>query len=743
MTSKAGFRQALLIGQGLGASVLFAAAQPAWADPANPTSVSEVEVVGQADALSSPLQTQPLEDTPQTVSVVDDDTLRAQGVFSLRDSLRNITGVSIVAGEGNPPSGDAMKIRGFAARDAILVDGMRDVGNYLRDPFFAETIEVSQGPSSSYAGRATAGGSINLVTRRPMSDDFGQAIVTGGTQSTIRGELDVNHVLSKSQGLAVRLNLMGHSGNEPGRDHVEHHRWGANLALAWGLGSSTRVVGNLLHVEQNDLPDLGLPNVRDFAMLGSGLEGRPAPVNMSNFYGYSTDYRDITADVFTLRADHVFHQGATLTSQLRFGRTFNDSIVSAPRIQGQSNSIPFLGLPQPLLAITPATQINGLQKPRTETDTLWANQTSLTVPFTSAGLRHALVVGFDVTSDRALNRRRIDINGPATSLFTPVLQAAAPIAFQGTRAQVRTDSTAGFVFDNIEFSRRLEANVGLRFDRLRTHVQSFDDTGLIPGYVQDLSRIDREWTTNASLVFHPREHASLYLGYATAFETAGRHDIVNIQGRSNSPPTTVANFNTGPERTRSLELGARWMAGQMELSGAVFQATKTNARTPGINANDPAAATNGEHRVRGATLGANGEMRPGWALFVNYTYLDGEVISSANAFEVGQRLDNLPRHSASVWTTYQINDRLKIGGGLLHVGERNSNVRPNPTFDLTVVVPGYTVLDAMATWRLTDRLELQLNLNNLANTRYWQGVQPGQSLPGPTRSATVSLTAGF
>lgn len=702
-----------------------------------------VETERQEDGLSSPMRTQPLLDTPQTTTVLDERLMREEGVTRLRDAMRNVTGVSILAGEGNPPSGDSMKIRGFIARDDILVDGMQDVGNYLRDPFFADTIEVTQGPSSAYAGRGNTGGTVNLVTRQPVLDYIRRAEFSVGTDNLYRATVDANYVLDEEHGVALRLNMMGHRADEPGRDHVYNGRWGLNASLAVGLETDTVWTMSLLHVEQNEIPDLGIPTIRDFSMVGSGVEGRPAPVDRSNFYGYSTDYRDIIADVFTVRFSHEFNNGMSLMSQMRYGRTLNDSMVSAPRIFGQVGSIPAGGGVGPLTTVNGATQINGLRKPRDEIDTIIANQTNLTMPFATGGLDHTFVVGFEVSRDRAENRRRLDANGPAYNLFDPGYLPANSIAYNGTEANIQNDAAGIYVFDNIELNDQWELNFGARYDQVHTRVQGIDYSGLLPAYNTDLSRTDGEWSGNASVLFHPTENSALYLGWGTSFEPSGRYDVVQIAGRTNDPPVTFANFQVEPERSESVEFGGRLHLGQMQYSAAVFRTEKTNARTPGVNPGDPPVVLDGVQRVDGFTLGMNGEIMDRWAVFANYTYLDGEVISSNNPFEIGQRLDNLPQHSFSLWSTYQMTPRFRVGGGFQYVGERSSNIRPNPTADLIIRVPDYSTWDAFALWRVAEEVELQLNLYNLTDEHYFQSFQPGQAIPAATRSAVLQLAVGF
>ena len=125
----------------------------------------EIVVTGYgADRLSTPQRALPLLDTPQTATVVPDQLLSEQGRRTLRDSMRNITGVSFQAGEGNPPGGgDSFSVRGFSARDDIYVDGIRDPGNYFRDPFYAERIEVTgvqRYPKFARIALAISGGAV-------------------------------------------------------------------------------------------------------------------------------------------------------------------------------------------------------------------------------------------------------------------------------------------------------------------------------------------------------------------------------------------------------------------------------------------------------------------------------------------------------------------------------------------------------------------------------------------------------
>jgi catecholate siderophore receptor len=723
---------------GLIASVAVAAAGAAQGQegsqpPAEqPTDVVIVEGY-QVDTLSSPKYTQPVLDTPQTVTTIADTLLEEQGRRTLRDSLRNITGVSIQAGEGNPPGGDSMKIRGFSARDDIFVDGLPDNGNYYRDPFNAERIEVTKGPASAFSGRGNVGGTINIVSRAPVMDEFQEFDIAVGTADYYRGTADINAVLSEDAGIAVRFNGLFHEAGEPGRDTVENTRFAFNPQIAFGLGGDTTATLSYYTMRQRDIPDYGLPNGRNITLAGSGFEGRVAPVSTENFYGYANDYRDIDVHMVTGVVTHRISDVASFRTQARYARVHNDSITSAPRFVGA------------VATLNGATQAVGNRKPRDQVDELLVGQADLTLAFDTGAIAHTLVTGVEISSEQTENRRRLDANGPAMNLFNPTLLTAPAIAYNGTRARVETDVASAYVFDSIEFTPQWIVNAGVRYDSVETSVQGIVDPGFtVPGYATDLSGDDGEFSGNLALVYKPVPEASLYVAWGTGFETSGRADIVQVAGGNNAPPVTAANFDVDPEKSQSVEIGAKWdVLESLQLSAALFQIDKTNARTPGVNPGDPPVVLDGEQQVQGFELSAVGTVVPGVNVIASYAYLDGEVSRSNNPFEQGQRLDNLPEHSASIWTSWRISSDWMVGGGVQYVGERISDVRQSPTANIQILSPEYTVLDAVVEWELSDEVQLRLNLYNLTDEEYFQSLSSAQSIPGASRAAILSLDLAY
>lgn len=688
-----------------------------------------------AEGLSDARTPLPLVDTPNSATVVTDQLLAEQGRRTLRDALRNITGISFQAGEGNPPGGgDSFSIRGFAGRDDVYVDGLRDPGNYFRDPFNADRFEVTKGPASAIAGRGNIGGSLNIVSRQPLLENRYGAELSVGTDKYFRGTVDGNFVLDEANGVALRINAVAHRNDEPGRDRAKSERWGVNPVLGFGLGGDTQATVGYFFLRQDDLPDMGIPNGRNRSLAGSGFEGAAAPVRRRNYYGYSTDYRDVETHIASLIVSHRFNESVAISNKLRWAQTDYAQSASSPRFVGN------------VTTLGPTTEAVGNRKFRDQRDELFVNQTQLELTLGGDSFRHNIVFGFEYADELTSNRRQLDADGPRFNLFNPTFLAAPPVAYNGTTARIDMDTKSLYLFDTVEIGDRFRIVGGLRHDWVDTRVRGIVDSGFTaPGFATDLSRRDSEFSGNAALVFKPSANSSIYFGWGTAFEPSGRAEVVQLAGGNNNAPVTAANFNVKPERSRSYEFGGKLeLPGGLLLSAALFEITKTNARTPGVNPGDPAVVLDGRQRIRGIELQAAGEILPGWDIFAGYTHLDGEVRASNIPVQVGLPLDNTPPHSATLWTSFAVTPALRIGGGVQYNGKRRSDIPTSLTSgNITITAPAYTVVDAFAEYSLTDNAKLRANVYNIGDKYYFQSLGSGQSVPGPGRSGVLTLALDF
>src|SRR5687768_14689478 len=209
------------------------------AEPA--TVMNGVEVQAQRmRAVASPKFTAPLVDTPQTVSVIPQSVYSQQGAASLADVLGNTPGITFLAGEGGHVSGsNSFVMRGFDMSGNIFIDGVRDNGNYSRDIYNLEQVEVVKGPSGDN-GRGSASGYINLATKSPQLENFGGATASYGfdgyaSVDRLRATVDVNQSLDGSlKGAAIRVNALWQDGGVAGRDYAEKNTWGIAPSLALG-----------------------------------------------------------------------------------------------------------------------------------------------------------------------------------------------------------------------------------------------------------------------------------------------------------------------------------------------------------------------------------------------------------------------------------------------------------------------------------------------------------------------------
>ncbi|MBX9872640.1 MAG: TonB-dependent siderophore receptor [Burkholderiaceae bacterium] len=715
-----------------GTSAATAPIEPSQAaSRASAATLDEVRVIDfRGKQMDSIKYTRDLKNTPRIISVLPSDLLEEQNVTSIKDALRNIPGISLQAGEGNPPGGDQLKIRGFNARDDLNVNGTRDLGNYFRDPFYIEQLEVVKGPNSAYAGRGSAGGTINFVTKKPTLKEHNRAEVSVGTDSYMRVTADLNRPIDDNS--AVRINLMRHESDKPGRDVANESRYGLYAAYTWGFKERTQITADFLHTRQNDLPDAGLPMDRT-NVLGNGGK-LPQGLNFNNFYGHVDDYKKVDVNQLGLVVQHAFDSGVVLRNQTRLTQVKNDSITSSPRIVN-------------------ATTARGDTKPRDQTDQGVNNQTDLLFSFSTGSVQHDMVTGVQLARYTYENWRRRDTQGPTTSLYNPalrVLGASTPV-YDGTVYSFKTEELGVYVLDTMKLSERWELNLGGRWDKVRAEAKRRGFTGALAANNTDHAREDTEFSWSTGLVYKLRPDTSLYAAYGNAYNISGSFDRNQVQlaGGGATEAVVGPTFSTPPEKVQAIEFGAKWDIGaDLDLNAAVFRTETSQGRFP---AAVPGAVTipNVEYHINGFELLAAGNLSRRWKLYGGYTYLQSEVTAApTNPFAVGQGLGGTPRHTFNLFSTYDVTTHWTLGGGLQHVSRQTSGVEPSqPTGNANrvVTITDYTVTDFYATYKFTPKTQIRVNLFNAFDERYIQQLAEGggQGIPGPGRQLIVTLRQDF
>lgn len=667
---------------------------------------ASVDVTDRIAPMSSPKYVQPMLDTPQTISIVSRAVIEQQGANTLSDVLRNVPGLTMTAGEGGVPAGDNMTLRGFSARNDVFVDGVRDLSPQSRDPFNLEQVEVVKGPSSAFAGRGSAGGTINIVSKGPnLARSFG-TLVNFGSDGTKRLAADVNTpVRFLGERTAFRANALVHESGVAGRNEVKAKRWGLAPSLAFGLGTPVRVTLSYYKLKQDNLPDYGIPWVPNTNNVLAGYRDKPAPVSRENFYGLvGFNFERLNQDTGTVRFEYDFSDSANVRSQLRYGRSTRDSITGAPRFASNDTLV-----------------INRNNPSWITVDNIWDSQTDFQGRFRAGATQHAAVAGALFTNENNTRKARTIAGAPQTTLFNP----DAFQTFQGTITpnpligDVTGNTRAVYAFDNVSFSDKLHLGGGIRLEQFA--VNGVNTAGA------PVVRTDNMLSGRGNIVFKPRRNASVYA-------SAGNSLSPSLEGLSYG----VANTMIAPEKTYTVEAGTKWeLAGdRLLLSGALFRVNKTNARTPGLTPDEPPQVLQGNQRVQGVELGVTGNINRNFTLFGGYTLMDARILSSNTPAEVGRRIQNAPRNSYSLWATYTFR-RLTVGGGPRFIGKRyGNNIN-------TRWVENYWTADAMASFLVNRHLDLRFNAYNLNNAYNFDRLGGGHLIPNAARWVQGGVNARF
>lgn len=638
--------------------------------------------------------TDDLLNSAKTVTVINQDLIKDMGAQSFTDALRATPGITLGTGEGGNPYGDRPFIRGYDAQSSTFINGMRDVGSQSRETFNIEQIEVLKGPSSVYNGRGAVGGSINIVTKKAQAEDFINADVAIGTDALKRASLDVNHVIADEA--AVRVNLMAHDANTPGRDEVSGNRWGIAPSVTFGLTTPTKVTLEYYHFENHDIPDYGIPYDQ--------ATGKPADVDPNNFYGLlSRDFRDNNDDTASVLISHDFNNDMQFTSTSVYSRNTNYYIVTNPDD-------------------TTGNVANGYvwrnTKSRHSVTKTLATQLQLAGEAKLAGFTNRFAIGTEFSNERTSNLsytvdtgngRNAGCNDALLANYNCTLLSKpnphAPWVGSvtlGTDATVtETDTRSVYAFNTIELNESWMINGGVRWDDYSTAAQNSTSS---------LSNDDDFLNYQLSMLYKPAVNGSIYAAWGTSSNPPG------TSNGDGSDRLGSNNEDLKPEDTESYELGTKWdfFSGRLSLNGSVFQIEKNNARVATSADRNSPQENVGEQKVKGFEIGFSGDITEHWHGFGGYTYLDASLESNGfNAAYDGNRFPNTAKNSISLFTTYDITEQLNVGTGAYYMGQVYGNTAN------TLSIPSYWRFDVVSSYKMNDFLTLRLNVQNLTDERYY------------------------
>jgi catecholate siderophore receptor len=653
-----------------------------------------------------------LVDTPQTVTEIPKQLLADQNSVSVLDALRSVPGISIAAGEGGQ-QGDNLSIRGFNAQNDFYRDGMLDFGSYYRDPFDLDTIEVLKGPSATLFGRGSTGGVINEVTRRAQAGAVTAGTLSFGTDGTERLTLDVDRSSKALGGSAIRLNAMVHDAGISGIDVAHTRRYGVAPSLAFGLDTATRLRIDYFRQQSYDTQSYGLP----------WLNGRPAPVQRSNFYGYpDDDYLRSIVNIGTVRVERDLGHAVTVHDQIRYSAFNIGQRAVEPEFLGYTGSTDIVPASLPLSSLQVSRNVLALSGPSTLLD----NQLEAEARFATGTVRHAVLAGFEVQRQTSDITRYLYPQGK-TSLLAPDL--STPFVYRSTIRSISgsvSNDTAPYVNDTISIGRYLQLLGGWRWDHYTTEYKQ------IVAPATYVTRVDDHPSYRGAVVLKPAENGSVYFNYGSSFDPSGEAIAL-----------TAATARVAPQTSTTYEVGTKWDLGRLSLAGALYQIQMANVRET-----DPSDATRtilaGNYRSRGIELSLSGHLTRYWEVFGGYGYDDVIVVSSPNRLELHNAPPNAPKHTLALWSEYQLPAlRLTLGAGVNYTSSRTASSLPVSGTTIIERAPGATTLQLMAKYRIDRHLTAQVNVTNVSDVTTYAALHPTHIVIGPARAALFSLSASY
>ena len=745
-----------------------------YADAAAPYKVDHIQASGKFP--------EPLLNTPKTVTVISKDVLADENATSLKQAVLNTAGVTLGTGEGGNAFGDRFFVRGFDTRNDVFIDGVRDSGVSVRENFFTEQIEILRGPGSSFAGRGTTGGAINIVTKQATTEkSFYNMDTTLSTDPGARVTLDVNQVISPT--LAIRAGGVFQDSDVAGRSYTTDDRGGGFVAMTWKPVDAVKVTADYVHTDIHGMPDFGVPYLRTGPTNAAGqyttTAGGPAPeygVNRDNFYGFvNRDFFEVHQDIATINTE------VKITPDL----TFSDKVRGSKSLLNYIGTIPESANPT-------ANTLTANTLSRYQPTDVVANQSDFTYKFNTGNWKHTAVAGVEVsretssidsytglTSENLNGAGMFSSSGAPTNVsITNPQYTFAPFSatptLTGKPTQIAIDTTSGYLIDSANYRDLVILNGGIRFDDYGIKASGYGTSGSVAGLFGSQAAEFGMPNFNLGLTLKPLPITSVYIAYATSSDPVGSEFDGTSAAYGGLAPVINGGSNQifGPMKNTAIEVGNKWELFQRHLlvSGALFQTNVTNAReSVNVTAANPTASgctynaqiggasqpcitAGAAYEIHGIDLEVTGKITDKWSVFGGLVLMKSEVtkslVPSADPAlyptNVGLPLANIANQSFSLLSKYQIDDRWEVGGQAVY---RSS--MPGGTLlaaNQGTMLPSFWRFDSFAEAKLDKNWKVKLFVNNIFNKLYYTAFYQSSApftLEAPGRTASVMLSARF
>ncbi len=729
-------------------------AQTAGAAAGSDKSLKPVVVVEKADTLAGKdslraTETsigkgkQALRDIPQSLTVVTEKLIDDRNLDTLKEALHSTAGISFLAAEGGE---EDIRLRGFslAATGDIFLDGMRDPAFYERDTFNNDRIELLRGSASMLFGRGSTGGAVNQISKQARAMDEHSVDITLGNHNYKRAVGDFNIKTGEDAGL--RINAMVNKADNNGSGSSIDKK-GLALNYRLGIGTSDEFGIGLYYLDNQNGMNYGLPWI-----LAKGAPanetGLMTNLDPSAYYGMASDRNAGGAQVATLSHTHRFLDGGELKTSLRTGKYDRDQRASTIRRQPTnaenktSCAAAFVsgtsGARQTAMFNTVSDNTvlcRGTNNKIQDMNTTYL-QSDYSKKFEAMGVKHELLVGIDAANEKFNNYNAVA--NPAlvkanTKVGTPNDGASVDESKRVLSVARSFDAKAAglYVQDLVQVAPHWKVLGGLRLDSFKGKYTAATATATAAAYNE---RSDTLLSKRLGVLYQPSATTSFHASYGTSFNTSG--DTYQYDNQT---------ANTKPEGSVNYEIGAKIDSADKRFTTrlALFYAVKNNER----NRDPDSAATqnllSGKRHSAGFELDVTGKLTKDWDVYGSYAFTPiakidiGAPGSVAGVAEgAGTRSSLTPKHSGTVWTTYQITPQFRVGGGLNFRSEQTPNRNPGWS------APSFVTADVMAEYSF-DRYSIKANVSNVTNKLYADALYTGHYIPGAGRIYQVTASVKF
>ncbi len=685
----------------------------------------------------------PLAETPQTITVLTQTAIQESGDTDLRAILANQPGITLGTGENGNAFGDRYVIRGHEARSDVFVDGLRDPGMTIRESFAVEQVEITKGPSSTFAGRGSTGGAVNSITKQASTEyNFNKVQGGVGTDDFRRLTLDSN--VSVTDDAAVRVNLLHAYQEVPDREPADRERNGAALSGSLQATEKLKLVADYYYLKAEDKPDLG-----SYIDRTSGKPVKDIPVYMQD-----EDFLESEVNTATFRAEYDFTDNLRLINATRYGTTDNGYVATGTR------------------GGTSLSTHQGWQEVE-----YFANMTNLFFDTEIGGLKNQFVTTLEYSSHKVINGVYdytttgtpncgtnycfSDGAGNYYSGLNDLMQRQISKGEKDSDYNIDTWSLA--VMDTIDLTDAWSVFLGVRADYFE-----YDNKVGRPGSVTEYKYSDTLWNGHIGTVYDITENGNVYLTYSTSSNiNGGESDVGGSCGYGGlcGDPTQVG--DSKPEQTENIELGTKWniFNEKLLLTAAVFRITKDDVmESVGDSYATLGTLNTGKNRVEGFEFSVSGNVTDRLSVQAGAAIMNAEVLESFNngintttptrgpnagipqltSVDAGKTLANFADKSAFVQARYQLTDDFSFGANATYSSEVFTG-QPDTAANEDLGVPSYTVYDLFATYEFSPQLNVRLNVGNVTDKDYYLTAYRSGSFAyiGDRRNAQVTVSYEF